>query len=118
MRLLLASILALAIASAMAQTNVPTSQMQVPTGNLSSTIAVTDTFQLIQSSTLRRACLIQNNGANNQWVFFGPIASATKARSVLLSPGQGVMCNGSAVTLSDEISITGTATDSFYAGVQ
>lgn len=111
--------LCLCVSSALAQTSFPIPQVQVPTSNLSSTIAVTNTFQSIQAaSASRRACLVQNNSSNTQWVFFGPIASATKAKSVVLAPGQGVMCNGAAVTLTDQISITGTATDSFYAGVQ
>jgi hypothetical protein len=88
--------------------------------NLSSTVAVTNTFQSIQiASATRKGCSIQNNGTNSMWVFFGPIASATKNSSVQLSSGQSVTCaSGSGGVLGDQISITGTAADVFFAAVQ
>lgn len=93
-------------------------QIKLPSMNLSGAIAVTNTFQSIQVATKRHSCTVQNNGAATMWVFFGPIASATKAKSVVLAPGQSVYCSLSGVTLSDQVSITGTATDTFFAGVQ
>ena len=87
--------------------------------DLSSTIAVTDTFQSINAANpARQGCTIQNNGAATMWVFFGAIAGATKAKSVVLTTGQSVRCNLPGVTLGDQISITGTATQEFYAKVQ
>jgi len=101
------------------QTALPASQVQVPTLNLSSTIAGTGTFQVIQAANLgRRGCLIQNTSSNNQYLFFGPLASATQAKSILLAPGAGMPCNTAGVITTDEIAITGTATDTFYAGIQ
>ncbi len=87
--------------------------------NLAGTIAVTNTFQSIDAAnTARQGCVVQNNGAASMWVFFGPIASATKAKSVVLSTGQSVGCNVFGATLGDQISITGTATQEFFAAVQ
>jgi hypothetical protein len=83
--------------------------------NASGAITATGVFQSVFASgqTNRTACTIQNNGAANQWVFFGPIASATAATSVLLIPGMAVSCNGPGVTLNDQVSITGTIGDTF-----
>lgn len=96
------------------------SAFALDTTNLSGTIAVTNTFQSISPQTLSRGgCLIQNNGSNSMWVFFGPIASATKAKSVVVPAGQSVSCStGTAAPVTDQISITGTSADAFYAGVQ
>jgi hypothetical protein len=95
--------------------------------NLSSTISVTNTFQSIQASTAgRNGCLIQNNSqANEMWVFFGPIGSATKATAFGLPPGTATTPGGSIAcavgglgVLTDQVSITGTATDTFTANFQ
>lgn len=88
--------------------------------NLSSTVAVTNTFQSIQVLTAgRNGCAIQNNDTNTMWVFFGAIAGATKAKSVVLAAGQSVACAvGGIGVLTDQISITGTATGVFFASVQ
>lgn len=88
--------------------------------NLSSTIAVTNTFQSIQVSTAgRNGCAIQNNDTNTMWVFFGAIGGATKAKSVALAAGQSVACAvGGIGVLTDQISITGAATGVFFAAVQ
>ena len=88
------------------------------TTNLSGTIAVTNTFQSVAVQGVRNGCEVQNNGTHTMYVFFGPIASATTANSVALAAGQGVGCGAPGVVLSDQISITGTAGDAFYAGVQ
>lgn len=86
--------------------------------NLSGTIAVTNTFQSIQAKNpARSGGVIQNNGANNMWLFLGPIASATKATSIVLAAGAAFSLNSANVTLVDELSITGTATDTFFAGI-
>jgi len=93
------------------------------TTNASGTIAVTDTFQSIWAaqngpSAPRTNCLIQNNDSNNMWVYFGPIASATKATSVVLAPGQALNCATSGIVATSQVSITGTATGTFYAGLE
>jgi hypothetical protein len=91
--------------------------------NLAGAISVTNTFQSIQALTAARAgCTIQNQSTTNpMWVFFGPIGSATKAKSFILDPGHGlsISCtvagNGS---LTDQVSIAGTAADLFNANFQ
>lgn len=98
---------------------------QAPLGanstNVSSTIAVTNTFQSIvvaNTNFNRTGCSVQNNGSNAMYVFFGPIASATLAKSVKLAVGQSVNCNSAPVTLNDQVSITGTATEAYFAAYQ
>jgi hypothetical protein len=90
--------------------------------NLSSTIAVTNTFQQVQGQANgRQGCTIQNlTSADSQWVYFGACASASKGASVLLAPGQSVSCNlpGGNLVLSDPICITGTSGDAFFANFQ
>ena len=88
--------------------------------NLSGTVAVTNTFQSIQVLTAgRKGCTIQNNGTHNMDVFFGPIGSATAGASVILSAGQAVSCAVPGLgVLTDQISITGTATELFFANFQ
>ena len=76
------------------------------------------------ASKPRQGCLIEDVGSHNQWVFFGPIANATEAKSVLIVPvgsagPNGVSCATSAGgVLQDQISITGTSADTFFASVQ
>jgi hypothetical protein len=93
-----------------------------PSINLSGTIATTNTFQQIQGQNGgRNGCTVQNiTTSDNQWVYFGACASATKASSVLLAPGQSVSCSlpGSDIVLSDTVCITGTGADSFFANFQ
>jgi hypothetical protein len=93
-------------------------QVKYPSTNVSGTIAVTNTFQSIAGEGPRSGCMIQNKGSNDMWVFFGPIATATRARSVRLAIGLMVTCNNPGATLSDQISISGTATEEFLAIVQ
>lgn len=90
------------------------------TTNASGAIAVTDTFQSIFSADDRRAgCQIQNTGTNPMYVFFGPIASATKAKSIkIAAAGAIVECNSAGTVHSDQVSITGTQTETFYAAQQ
>jgi len=92
--------------------------------NASSTITVTNTFQSIFAQSTsdrgRTGCTIQNNsvGGNNMFVFFGAIASATSPTSVQLTPGQSVNCEVGGIVLKDQVSITGTAGDQFFAAQQ
>lgn len=67
------------------------------TVNSSVTITAGSTFQqalasIVGSSKQRQSLTVQNNNTStdNCWVFFGATASATKAASILLSPGQAV----------------------------
>lgn len=111
--------LGLVVPAAMAQTPVVTQPQPRASGNASSTIAVTNTFQSIwAANTARTSCLVQNNGSNAMYVFFGPLASATTGASVKLAAGVGVNCSVNGIVLSDQVSITGTATDAFFAAQQ
>jgi|SRR6202035_5013672 len=122
MRYLLALLLSLNLSVAHAQSPVVTLPNPVTTDNASSTITVTDTFQSIwvkdTSTRGRTACTIQNNGSNTMWVFFGPIANATKGSSIVLIAGRATFCNSGNVILKDQVSITGTSGDAFYAARQ
>lgn len=90
--------------------------------NLSGTISVTNTFQSIQVSTVgRNGCTVQNTSGNGDamWVFFGAIASATKPISFKLADGQALNCAvGGLGVATDQVSITGTAADTFAASFQ
>jgi hypothetical protein len=108
-----------------AQTYTVPVPVQTTTG--SSTITVTSTFQnVFSANATRKGCLIINTDVNEQWVFFGPIANATKALSVPLNPATSAGLAGGQVTcattsggvLTDQISITGTATGTFVANSQ
>lgn len=91
--------------------------------NLSGTIAVSNTFQSIQASnSTRQGCLIQNQSTTDQmWVFFGPIANATKGKSFILDSTHGLQIGcptGANGVLSDQVSITGTSSDAYTANFQ
>lgn len=88
--------------------------------NLSGTIAVTNTFQSIQALTAgRKGCLIQNNSARNMYVFFGTMASATLTNTYILAAGTSISCAVGGLGVStDQVSITGTATDAYFANFQ
>lgn len=104
---------------AFAQQQVLTLPSSRSSTNASSTIAVTNTFQAVFSaSTSRKNCLIQNNGSNNMYVYFGTIANATIANSIILQPSWGLNCAAGGVINTDAVSITGTATEVYYASQQ
>jgi hypothetical protein len=92
--------------------------------NVSSTIAVTNTFQSVIPAVVggvaeqRASCTIQNNGTHTMYVFAGPIASATLTNSIQLSAGQFFYCYAGVTVISDQISIAGTSGDAFYAAYQ
>lgn len=122
-RFLLAFLLLVSgVSYAYSQSPVITQPYGSTTLNSSSTITVTNTFQSIWiasgGNTGRVGCTIQNNGTHNMYVYFGPIASATTTNSILISAGQSVNCNSGSVILKDQVSITGTANDVFYAAQQ
>lgn len=91
-----------------------------PSTNASSTIASTNTFQSIWvANPGRSGCTIQNNGTHTMYVFFGPIANATLTNSAQVAPGNSIYCAGQfGVVLRDQVSITGTSGDAFYANGQ
>lgn len=114
-KLIVALALFFAPVAALAQT----APFPKPSTNVSGTIAVTNTFQSVIASALGRAsCSVQNNGSNAMYVFFGPIANATTSNSVKLSTGQSVSCTAGGVVLTDQVSITGTNGDVFFAAWQ
>jgi hypothetical protein len=118
LRLILALLL-LAPLPAVAQSTARTTPLGAVSSNLSSTITLTGTFQSIQTANSeRKSCLIQNNGTNNMNVYFGPIASATAAKSVVLAPSATVNCTAGGIVLTDQVSITGTTADAFLANFQ
>jgi len=86
----------------------------------SSTISVSNTFQSIQALTTgRNGCTVQNTGTHTMWVYFGAIGSATEATAIQLAAGQPVSCAvGGIGVATDQISITGTAGDTFFASTQ
>jgi hypothetical protein len=88
--------------------------------NISGTIATTNTFQSIQAANNGRyGCAVQNNGTHTMYVFFGPIANATTSNSIELVAQQSVSCQtGTNLVLSDQVSITGTSGDAFFANFQ
>ena len=104
---------------AYAQQTVITKPFAATTTILSSTIAVTNNFQtVIPAASTRSSCTIQNKSSNDMWIFFGPATSATKALSAKLAAGQSLSCIAGSIVLRDELAITGTAGDEFYAGSQ
>ena len=97
-------------------------------GDKSSTIAVTNTFQVVFTAAgnvpnptpgfggERHGCSIQNNGTHSMYVNEGtPIASATTSNTWVLTAGQLFNCNFNGVVLSGEIDITGTSGDAYVA---
>lgn len=90
------------------------------TTNLAGSIVSGGTFQSIVVAGPRNSCVVANNGSSTQWVFFGPIASATHAKSWPLSAGASVNCNvmGNAGVITDQVSIDGSTSDTYYAATQ
>jgi hypothetical protein len=95
--------------------------------NASGTISVTNTFQSVfaaattapGSQVARIGCFLQNNGTHTMYVYFGPIASATIGASVVLQAGANVSCaTSTGGVLADQVSITGTSGDAFFAAAQ
>lgn len=120
---LFAAVLASVILAANAYGATVVAPSQNSSGNLSGTIAVSNTFQSIQVFNRgRTGCLIQNQSTSNtMWVYFGPVASATKAASFILDTAHGLSIScavGGTSVVDDQVSITGTATDAFVANFQ
>lgn len=122
MKFIFAILFTLLSNSVFAQTPVVTKPYKAYTYNYSSSIAVTNTFQTVfvvsSADTGRVACTIANYGTNKMYVFFGPIANATLTNSIQLAANQSISCNIGGVVLQDQVSITGTSGDAFYAAQQ
>lgn len=119
----IAFFLIVGIVNALAQQPVITKAYGVTTSNVSSTIAVTNTFQSLwiadTSTTGRSSCAIQNKGtADPMYVYFGAIAGATIAKSIKLTTNAVLNCSVFGAILKDQVSITGTSGDAFYAAQQ
>lgn len=121
---LLAFAIALLAASEIWAQTVP-----VPSNNQSRTITTTNTFQSIQAQNNGRiGCAIQNNASTASgdlmYVFFdntnsASCSAATTGRSVVLQPGQSVSCTVAYnIVLKDQVCITGTSGDAFFANFQ
>lgn len=105
---------------------IPVSGNSAPSG----TITTTGTFQVVQAQTNNRiGCTIINNASlasgDLMWVYFDNTNSANcsaavkSPRSVILQPGQPAYCTvGAPNVLKDQVCITGTAGDPFYANFQ
>jgi hypothetical protein len=98
----------------------------VPGIPLSGTITSTGAFQLIQGvNTGRDGCEIQNTSSDTQYLFLETAtndptcANATIGRSAELLPAQPMKCrDGYASVNKEQICITGTAGDTFFANFQ
>ena len=102
----------------------------VASNNLSSTITTTNTFQSIQAVTNNRlGCTVQNNASSASgdlmWVYFDKSNSANCSAAVkspgsaTLLPGQSVNCSVAGTTvLKDQVCITGTSGDAYFANFQ
>lgn len=108
-------LLAVAFACAVLAQSIPVSSK-----NLSSTIAVTNTFQTIQGQTNNRiGCTIQNNGSHSMYVYLGPLANAAIGLSLNLAAGQAMNCAiAEGYVVKDAINITGTSGDAYFANFQ
>lgn len=121
--LILAALFCLVATLVVAQAPVITQPYGVTSVNASGTIAVTNTFQSIFAAstglTGRVSCAVQNKGAADpMYVYFGAIAGATIAKSVKLTTNTMMNCTVFGMILKDQVSITGTATDAFFAAQQ
>lgn len=120
---LLAAALLGACLMAPAQSATVVAPSQLGSANVSGTIAASNVFQSLQTyNPDRSGCLIQNQSTTNtMWVYFGPVASATKAASFMLDSTHGlqISCSvGGTSVLRDQVSITGTISDAFVANFQ
>lgn len=114
------------LASAVARAQAPTVTSPYGTNstNNSSTITtgVGGAFQQVWAASTadrgRVGCTIQNTGTNAMYVYFGAIANATTAKAVKITTGQSVSCNVGGIVLKDQVSISGTTTETFYAAQQ
>lgn len=119
-RLAISFILLIAsVSMALAQSPVVTKPYGATINNSSGSISVTNTFQSIwiasTANTGRVDCLIQNKGSNSMYLYFGNIVNATTPNSLTLGSGTSFRCGNNGTILKDQISITGTSGDTFFA---
>lgn len=104
---------------AFAQTALAVRPYATTISNSSLTVTSTNVFQSIWNASIapigRTDCIIQNNGAANMYVYFGPIANALTTNSLTLASGSIFRCANSVVIIHDQISITGTSGQNFFA---
>lgn len=75
-----------------------------------STIAVTNTYQLVLAANAnRKGCFFQNQGTHNMSVALN--AAGTSA--VTIAPNQPFYCGGSGIVIGDPIYVTGTMGDAY-----
>lgn len=104
------------VSYSLAQTPVVTQTSKFSNANASADISSTNTFQSIwASNSNRNDCVIQNNGAASMYIYFGAIASATTPNSLSLAANGTFRCANSGIVVSDQISITGTSGQRFFA---
>lgn len=129
LRLLGAAVLLLVPISAMGAGGVPVASVGAPRYSVESngTVSVTNTFQQVfgqDTGGNRVGCKIFNTSAHTIYVFFGPIANATTSNAIPIpaysasSPSPYVGCNDIGVVLQDQVSVTGTAGDTFVSIIQ
>jgi hypothetical protein len=85
--------------------------------NLSSSVAVSNTFQSIFAANVnRKGCTVQNLGTSSMFVFFGPLVLATTPTSFQLTPGNTIYCAAQPNSVvTDQVNITGTSGALFSA---
>jgi hypothetical protein len=93
------------------------------TPNQSGTIISTNTFQVVFTPSTtqqkRQGCTIANYGTHTMYVYFGQTTDTpAEANSVQLAANQFVNCNIGGVVLNDQVWITGTSGDAFFAAQQ
>lgn len=112
-------LLAASVSMSLAQSPVTTYPYTTTISNSSANVTTTNTFQSIWAAsanlTGRTDCIIQNNGAASMYVYFGPIANATTPNSLILAAAGIFRCGNSGVVTKDQISITGTSGQRFFA---
>ena len=115
MRMLFALVVAILVATSASANPIPATSQ-----NFSGTITTTNTFQSVQAQNNGRfGCTLQNGGTHTMYVYFGSCANATTGASAQLFPGQPVRCLvGNGYVLRDQVCITGTSGDAFFANFQ
>ena len=113
------------LAVALPQTPVATQPSGSTTqgGNVSGTIAATNTFQTLWPATgpgtalpARKGCLIINPSTHTMFISEGvATGSATTATSVPIGANYSFTCSFGGVVWTGNIAITGTSGDAFYA---
>lgn len=85
--------------------------------NVSSTIAVTNTFQnLYSADASRQGCSFQNTGTNPMYLFVvDGVKAETIGNSFKITVGQPFNCAQFGITITNQIRVTGTATETFAA---